>query len=81
MPRSPIAWEFLQDYQERWYWVKAAVNGTAAEKSGPFNSYGKCVSDAIRHGFNPNDHSYSNSCGNRTTDFRTGEAPDSHNRS
>jgi hypothetical protein len=51
-------WEFIQgeDFQWRAY---SSANGESPLVSEPFADFGRCVSDAIRHGFRADLHACS----------------------
>lgn len=78
---TPILWEFYQDQGLRWFWRRLLTNSSVDAKSEAFPDYGRCVSDAIRNGFDPSKQDYSNSSGNYTTHYRRNKPPDRHNRS
>jgi hypothetical protein len=80
MTRNPILWHFIQDTELRWHWRRLLVDHTVSAQSEAFDDYGRCVSDAIRNGFNPGRQGYSSISGNRTTDYRVGEPPETRHR-
>ena len=61
MDHSSPTWRFSEDPDQHWTWQRVLPDGTIAQKSQAFAKYGSCISDAIRHGFNPPAQSYTHS--------------------
>lgn len=67
---ADLRWQFIQAPDSTWRWRRAA-NGDGPSVSPPFNNFGHCISDAIKHGFRPDMHPYStrSSAGASTTNI------------
>lgn len=57
-PHTESRWQFIQSEDSTWRWHRGA-NGDSASTSAPFKDFGRCVSDAIKHGFRADLHAYS----------------------
>jgi len=55
-------WQFVQAEDSTWHWHRGA-NGDGPTVSEPFDNFGRCLSDAIKHGFRPDLHPYSTRAG------------------
>ena len=55
-------WKFIQAEDTLWRWSRAESSEGPAT-SPPFVSFGRCLSDAIKHGFRPDLHPYSKRTG------------------
>jgi hypothetical protein len=67
-PADSPRWEFVQEESAAWHWHRGA-NGHAPASSEAFKDFGKCVSDAIKHGFRPGAQRYSTLSGGWKTDY------------
>jgi hypothetical protein len=51
-------WTFVQNQNTRWQWFRG-IHGHGPGSSPEFDDFGRCLSDAIKHGFRPDAHKYS----------------------
>lgn len=59
----------------RYSWRCIGIGDFIIDSSEPFDSYGAALSDAIKHGFDPNVHHWVNVDKHFTFHFRPGEKP------
>jgi hypothetical protein len=74
MQPDSLGWRFVQDANSKWRWYRAA-NGHSPAASEEFSNFGRCLSDAIKHGFKPDAHKYSTESKGWNTDWTRAPPP------
>ena len=75
--RTPVNWAFIHDVngKDAWTWRRLKFDGSIALTSSRLSDFGAAVSDALNHGFRPQEHHWMVQNNNWTTHFHPGATP------